>query len=167
MLGAAPLLAEAGIYRFDWQGGAGYRLEGAIAFDPDRALGIVTAADVTCFEIFGFHEEKPLGYWHLGLLTEETAWRLHFLPADQRFLDEGDGIWMPQAWNMEGDGYGCGPGGLGFNLGNVAQDICVDAQLIEQSQVSPFQTFPAEPAPDHRFSSGACMGPLLLGALRP
>lgn len=153
-------------YRFSWQGGNGYSLSGALSFDPGRSGPLVRETDVTCFEIFGFHAQEPLGQWNLSMLGSETPWRLHFLPGESRFMVEGEEIWMPQAWNMRGDGRGCGPDGFGFNLGNIAQDVCVDDAVIVASQVDPFQPFPALRDDAYRFGPKACHAPLLLGSLR-
>ena len=89
--------------------------------------------------------------------------RLNFVAPESRFMVEGESEWMPQAWNMRGDGSGCGLGGFGFNLGNIAQDICVDDEVVVDSQIDPFKPFPAIRAQSFPFVSGACHGPLLLG----
>jgi hypothetical protein len=70
---------------------------------------------------------------------------------------------MPQAWNMDGFGRNCGPGGFGFNIGGAAQDICVDGRLIVASQVPPPTPLAATPAPGLSFPPDACSGELLLG----
>lgn len=69
---------------------------------------------------------------------------------------------MPQAWNMNGRGDNCGAGGFGFNLGSFAQDLCKDNTLIVDSQVSPFQTLPAERDDSYAFPPDACLEPALL-----
>ncbi len=155
--------AEEVTYRFEWEGANGYRLEGALAFDRKQAGPLVRETDVTCFEIAGYLDDAPLGRWDLSMLLPDTAWRLNFVAPESRFMVEGEGAWMPQAWNMRGDGSGCGQGGFGFNLGNIAQDICINDQVIEDSQVSPFKSFPATRFDDHSFSPRACHGPMLLG----
>lgn len=164
---ASMAQAQEATYRFSWQGGNGYTFEGALSFDAQRAGPIVRETDVTCFEVFGYRNEASIGEWNLSMLDGETTWRLHFLASESRFFVEGEDIWMPQAWNMRGDGRGCGPDGFGFNLGNIAQDICIDDQVVIASQVSPFQAFPAERDDAYRFGPNACHGPLLLGALEP
>ena len=164
---ATSAVAEEAIYRFGWTGAGGYRLQGAMAFDGKNAGPVVRETDLTCFEIAGFKDDAPLGRWDLSMLAPDTSWRLHFFAPESRFLVEGEFTWMPQAWNMRGDGSGCGPGGFGFNLGNIAQDICVDDQVVLESQADPFQPFPAAQDPDYQFTQGACHGPLLLGALPP
>ena len=160
---AAPVFAQDAIYRFEWVGGGGYRMVGAMSFNPAAASGLVTQDDVSCFEIQGFLEEEPVGRWDLSKRGLGTAWRLHFRPEAERFLVVGDGFPMPQAWNMRGDGLGCGEGGFGFNLGNVAQDLCIDETLIKESQADPYQPFPAVRVDAHSFGSGACRAPVLLG----
>lgn len=162
---AQPALPENVIYRFNWDGANGYRLEGALSFDRTQSGPLVREGDVTCFEISGFKDETPLGRWNLSMLLPDTPWRLNFFAPESRFLVEGDGAWMPQAWNMRGDGAGCGKDGFGFNLGNIAQDICLNDQVVIASQIDPFQPFPAERVQSHTFGAGACHGPMLLGAL--
>lgn len=164
-LWAAPAWASEAIYRFDWVGGDGYSMTGAVSFDAANARGLLTQDDVICFEISGFRNGARIGGWRLSQKTDTTPWRLHFLPSQDRFLVVGDGIPMPQAWNMDGDGLGCGKDGFGFNLGNIAQDLCLDETLLESSQVDPLRPFPATRVARHDFGDGACQGPLLLGAL--
>ena len=160
---ALPVEAEEVIYRFEWQGANGYRVVGALAFDRRTSGPLVRETDVTCFQIEGYLEEKPLGRWDLSMLLPDTPWRLNFVAPESRFMVEGESEWMPQAWNMRGDGSGCGLGGFGFNLGNIAQDICVDDEVVVDSQIDPFKPFPAIRAQSFPFVSGACHGPLLLG----
>ena len=74
---------------------------------------------------------------------------------------------MPQAWNMDGGGYNCGQGGFGFNIGDFAQDICVDNTLIQASQIDPHTPLGAERDDAHTFGPQACLAPMLLGALMP
>ncbi len=157
--------ANEAVYRFVWEGGGGYRMEGALAFDPAKAAEIVRESDLSCFQVEGFAKDESLGHLDLSKLGPGTVWRLHFLPRDNRFLVDGEWAWMPQAWNMHGDGTGCGAGGFGFNLGNVAQDICVDDALVIESQANPAQPFPAQRVQSFPFRSGACRGPMLLGQL--
>ena len=162
------LNAEQRSYSFRWEGSAGYWLEGGMHFDTSDAFaGVIREWDVTCFEIKGYRGEQPLGRWALDDLTSDTAWRLHFDVDSGDFLVVGGGHEMPQAWNMRGDGSGCGPGGFGFNLGNIAQDVCVDDQVVVESQAASEKPFPATRDDAYDFPPDACYGPDLLSALQP
>ena len=163
---AAPAGAETAAWRFVWDGANGYRMVGALAFDAgligDR---LILEDDLQCFVIEGFHDDEPIGRWALGHLNEETTWRLHFHPEQSRFISDGEGIPMPQAWNMNGAGNDCGIGGFGFNLGNLGQDFCKDNDFILDSRVEPMQPFPAVRDDAVRFPADACLGPDLLSLL--
>ena len=166
-LAAGAATAETAAWRFVWDGANGYRMTGALAYDarPEGAPSMVVEDDLRCFVIEGFHEDEPIGRWALGQLNEETTWRLHFLPAQSRFVVDGEGIPMPQAWNMNGAGNDCGIGGFGFNLGNLGQDFCKDNAFILESRVDPPQPFPALRDDAVRFPADACTGPDLLSLL--
>ncbi|SDI98484.1 hypothetical protein [Salipiger marinus] len=155
-------------WRFDWQGGGGYSLRGALAFDAAMAeRDVVVAEDVDCFVIEGFRDGAPIGRWALGMLTEDTTWRLTFHPQRDAFAVYGPDALMPQAWNMDGFGTDCGAGGFGFNIGNAAQDLCLDGRLLQMSQVAPDRPFPAQRDDAYRFPSDACRAPMLMGAFSP
>jgi hypothetical protein len=159
-------VAEPVSYAFEWSGSGGYEVRGALQFDGDTVGNrFVQAEDVTCFVMEGTRDGAPLGRWALSMLNEETTWRLHFDPLNGSFVVEGQGIWMPQAWNMNGEGTDCGLGGFGFNIGNAAQDICLDGSLIVDSQAAPTQPFPAVRVARYDFPRDACNGPALLGSL--
>ena len=163
---AAPAQAAELAYSFLWQGEGGYAVRGALSYDAAFGTGdLVHEEELTCFVIEGLKDGTPIGRWALGDLTEETSWKLTFDPARPAFVVEGEGIDMPQAWNMDGFGTDCGAGGFGFNIGNAAQDICLDGALITESQVDPYRPFPAAPAPDFDFPRDACRGPDLLSLL--
>ena len=153
-----PAAGAAQDFRFEWQGGGGYSMRGAVSFAPGDGKGILTQNDVQCFEIEGFLNGEPVGRWALGMLAAETFWLLEFDPRSARFLTPYETNSMPQAWNMSGLGDGCGAGGFGFNLGSAAQDICIDDRLIEESQIDPPTPFPATEVSGHLFSPDACMG---------
>lgn len=161
--GSAPVLAGDAVYQFRWDGAGGYAVRGALAY-PSALDGqeLILDRDLSCFVIEGLKDGTPIGRWGLGDLDETTSWRLHFDPVRAAFLVEGDGVWMPQAWNMNGEGEDCGEGGFGFNIGNAAQDICLDGGLIVESQVDPYRPFPAERVARYRFPGDACLGPDLL-----
>ena len=158
--------AEEARYRFEWQGEGGYVMRGAMSFDA-ALLGssIVTASALSCFFMGGSRGGEPVGRWALAMLNEETSWVLTFLPQSSEFAVFGEGAEMPQAWNMDGFGTDCGAGGFGFNIGNAAQDLCIDGRLILESQVPPERPFPALRDDSLSFPPDACMGPLMMSAL--
>ncbi len=167
ILSAGAVDAETMTYAFEWHGGEGYTLKGAMEYQSEAVTGrFVTAQDLTCFVIEGRMEDTPLGRWALTMRNEETTWRLHFDPLTDSFLVDGQGIWMPQAWNMNGEGNNCGPDGFGFNIGNAAQDICLDNTLILESQAQPDRPFPAVRVSRYEFPRDACNAPALLGHLQ-
>lgn len=163
---ASPLSAQdVAAYSFVWQGGGGYTVQGGLAFDAALlGTGLVTQEDVICFAIEGIKDDAVVGRWALGMLTLDTTWRLNFSPVASAFFVEGQGLGMPQAWNMDGLGENCGTGGFGLNIGNFAQDICIDGDLIEDSQVPPEQLFPALRDDGFIFPQDACLGPMMLSA---
>ncbi len=166
LLPAPAAWSETATYRFVWQGDNGYAMTGALAFDASRVPGrFVREADAMCFVIEGTLEGEPIGRWALGMLNEQTSWRLFFDPVLSAFLVEGQGIRMPQAWNMNGAGDDCGIGGFGFNLGNLGQDFCRDNRVIVESRVDPYAPFPAVRDDGFRFPTDACKGPDLLSYL--
>lgn len=166
-LTAATASAEPVTYAFEWQGSGGYAVRGALKYNSEDVTGrFVVARDLGCFVIEGTHEGEPIGRWALTMLDEQTTWRLHLDPVTKSFLVDGEGIEMPQAWNMNGYGNDCGEGGFGFNIGNAAQDICLDNQLIFESQVDPAQPFPAVRVEDYGFPADACNMPDMLSLLR-
>lgn len=155
--------ADVAAYRFVWEGGGGYSVQGALAFDADLAgAGLVTHEDVICFAIEGAKDGQAIGRWALGMLTLDTTWRLHFSPVVSAFFVDGQLIDMPQAWNMNGVGDNCGGGGFGLNIGNFAQDICLDGQLVVDSQIVPSAPFPAVREDGYVFAKDACLGPMIL-----
>jgi hypothetical protein len=164
---AGAATAELSTWRFTWEGAGGYRIEGRMAFDAAHlSRPELRADDIACFVIEGFHGDRPIGRWALGQRGPATTWILTFLPTERAFAVYGPDHPMPQAWNMDGFGTDCGPGGFGFNVGNWAQDICVDGRLIVASQVAPSQPLPAVPAPGLGFPPDACPGDLLIGLRR-
>ncbi len=167
-IAASTAMAEPVTYAFEWTGSGGYAVKGALQYDDEAITDrFVREQDLSCFVIEGSKDGEAVGRWALTMLNEQTSWRVHFDPVVGRFLVEGEGVWMPQAWNMDGDGIDCGAGGFGFNIGNAAQDICVDNRLIFESQVAPEEPFPAVRMEDFKFPRDACIAPPLLGWMRP
>ncbi len=165
LAGAAK--AQSVAFRFEWQGAGGYVMRGGLSFDA-ALMGeqLVFETDVDCFVIEGFRDGDPIGGWALGMRTEDTTWRLTFDPVVEQFLVWGPMSPMPQAWNMDGAGYDCGAGGFGFNIGNAAQDLCLDGELLTASQVDPSRPFPALRDDDFAFPADACSGDLLMSRLQ-
>ena len=153
-------------YSFEWVGGGDYVMRGAFAYDPSLAgRRVIRETDLSCFEIAGFEGDQQVGRFALRMLTPDTTWVLSFDSVMQEFIVYGAGAAMPQAWNMDGAGFNCGSPGFGFNIGNAAQDLCVNGQLIFESQVEPSRPFPVERNEAHQFSPDACKPELLLGSL--
>ena len=129
--------AQAVTYGFCWRGGAGYRIEGVIAY-PDCLRGLVTERDVTEFTITGWRDDSYLGRWSAEEATSATSWMLRFDADALAFrmggYPEDDSY---QQWNADGTATDCGTPGFGFNGGNRAQDVCVDGVFIEESGVPP------------------------------
>ncbi len=162
--GAGAVQAADLTWRFEWQGNGGYEMRGAIAIDAALAeRDYVYAEDVECFVVEGYHEDKPIGRWALGMKTDETSWSLTFRPKQDAFEVFGEESPMPQAWNMNGFGNDCGREGFGFNIGNAAQDLCLNGQLVTASQVTPSRPFPATRDDAVSFPADACLAPALLG----
>ncbi|MAM62675.1 MAG: hypothetical protein CMH11_14430 [Maritimibacter sp.] len=163
---SAPAQGQDVAYSFTWEGAGGYVMQGGIAFDSDRPGGrLVRENDVQCFVIEGFRNGEPIGRWALGQLTEETTWTLTFSPAQSAFVVYGPMADMPQAWNMNGFGENCGDPGFGFNIGNFAQDLCVDGELARDSQIAPARPFPATRDDGYVFPSDGCRSALMLSHL--
>ena len=71
-----------------------------------------------------------------------SSWLLNFNPATNEFLTPGQaGLGVSQAWNADGSAEDCGNPGFGFNLGNFAQDFCVNGVWIEESGMPPETPF--------------------------
>ncbi|EAR49841.1 hypothetical protein OG2516_06037 [Oceanicola granulosus HTCC2516] len=151
-------------YRFKWIGANGYRLAGGMAFDPAAAGddGLIREDAVECFFIEGYRHDRPLGRWGLAALREETTFYLEFDPRTRRFSLPSEEAPVTQGWNMDGVGDNCGAGGFGFNVGNYAQDICLDNRLIADSQIDPWTELRAVPDPGLAMPDDACRGPVLM-----
>ncbi|WP_298497555.1 hypothetical protein [uncultured Maritimibacter sp.] len=164
---AGPVMAEDVTYRFQWQGAGGYSLRGVMSFDESLAgADVVYEGDLTCFAIEGYEGKKPIGRWALGMLTEETSWTVTFLPEPSQFVVYSDAAQMPQAWNMNGLGEDCGTPGFGFNIGNQAQDLCLNGEWVWESQVEPSRPFPAVRDDNVEFPPDACRETMMLSGLR-
>lgn len=138
---AAPL--QAAEYYFCWEGANGYTMTGQMSLAPGAInKPIVLQDDVTEFRIAGYHEGLLLGKWDLANRTDTTSWVVHFDPARNAFMTPGEvGLGVSQAWNANGDANDCGNPGFGFNLGNFAQDFCLNGAWIVDSGMPPETPF--------------------------
>ncbi|MBF9035983.1 hypothetical protein HKCCE2091_17175 [Rhodobacterales bacterium HKCCE2091] len=144
---AAAAPAGAARYQFCWIGASGYTMEGVIEF-PDELIGtgIITEEDITDFAIYGFLDEILIGAWSMKDVTPDTTWELYFDTDTLEFPTGGYSLDMSyQAWNANGEVNDCGPGGFGFNGGNLYQDVCVDNTWIQDSSIEPSTPFPVFP----------------------
>lgn len=162
---ASTAQAESVSYSFEWQGNGGFVMRGAMSIPEELSMrDRIYESDVSCFEITGFQNDEKIGRWALGMLLPDTTWVLTFNPRGREFLVFGPETPMPQAWNMDGAGYNCGDPGFGFNIGSAAQDLCVDGELMFDSQVPPPQPFPVVWNPSPKFSRDACRPSVLMSA---
>ncbi|SLN28073.1 hypothetical protein [Roseisalinus antarcticus] len=151
--------AQEATYVFEWIGDGGYKMQGAMSFDADLATApFVDQDDISCFVIEGFVADRKVGRWALSDLAPETTWILTFLPDRSEFAVSHPSYAMPQGWNMNGRGDDCGPGGFGFNLGNLGQDLCLDNELHEASRVGSYRPFKALRDDDAVLPADACAG---------
>ncbi len=139
-------------YYFCWQGANGYTMTGQMSVDP-TALNkpLVTQDDVTEFRIAGYRDGFLLGKWDKAARDADDSWFLNFDPAAREFLTPAAmGLGVSQAWNANGNADDCGNPGFGFNLGNFAQDFCVNGVWVEESGMPPetpflVSTIPVDP----------------------
>ena len=123
---------QAADFYFCWTGSNGYTMTGQMTIDP-TALNkpIVTQDDVTLFKIAGYKDGRLLGKWDVANLTDTTSWLLNYDPARSVFMTPGEmGLGVSQAWNADGTATDCGNPGFGFNLGNFAQDFCLNGVWV-------------------------------------
>ena len=143
---------QAADFYFCWEGANGYTMTGQMSIDP-VALNkpLIRETDVTLFKIAGYQGGVLLGKWDMATRGPTTSWTLHFDPARNAFLTPGDaGLGVSQAWNANGNANDCGNPGFGFNLGNYAQDFCLDGVWVEESGMPPetpflVSTIPVDP----------------------
>lgn len=128
---------------FCWLGAQGYSMTGQMQIAPAaQGKKLITEADVTGFAITGYLEGRPLGQWDLDALGPETSWILHYDPQAQVFLTpDALGQSVSQAWNADGTATDCGDPGFGFNLGNFAQDFCLNGAWLRESGTPPETPF--------------------------
>lgn len=141
--------AHAADYYFCWQGANGYTMTGQMSIVPSSLnKPVVTQDDVTLFKIAGYQEGTLLGKWDMATRDADDVWVLFFDPGRNAFMTPGDvGLGISQAWNANGDANDCGNPGFGFNLGNYAQDFCLNGRWVEESGMPPETTFLVSPTP--------------------
>jgi len=136
-------------FYFCWEGENGYTMTGQMSVDS-AALSqpLVTETDVTAFRIAGYRDGMLIGKWDMQTRAEGSPWLLFFDPARGAFLTPGEvGLGVSQAWNAGGNADDCGNPGFGFNLGNYAQDFCLNGVWIEESGMPPETPFLVSPTP--------------------
>lgn len=141
--------AHAADFYFCWQGANGYTMTGQMSLTPS-ALNkpLVTEADVTLFKIAGYRDGVLLGKWDIATKQADEPWLLFFDPTRSVFPTPAEmGLGVTQAWNAGGTAQDCGDPGFGFNLGNFAQDFCLDGVWIEESGMPPETPFLVSPVP--------------------
>ena len=143
------LPAQAADYYFCWEGANGYTMTGQMSLAPSANRKVlVTEADVTLFRIAGYRDGELIGKWDAATRDADDSWLLNFDPAAGQFLTPGQlDLGISQAWNANGDADDCGTPGFGFNLGNYAQDICLDGRWVEESGRPPETPFEVVSAP--------------------
>ncbi|KQI71676.1 hypothetical protein AN191_11875 [Loktanella sp. 5RATIMAR09] len=141
--------AHAADFYFCWQGANGYTMTGQMSIRP-AALNkpLITQDDVTLFRIAGYQDQQLLGKWDMDTRRDGASWFLNYDPARSVFLTPGEmGLGVSQAWNADGTAMDCGDPGFGFNLGNYAQDFCLNGRWVEESGMPPETPFLVSPVP--------------------
>jgi hypothetical protein len=109
---------------------------------------VITQDDVTLFRIAGYQNQQLLGKWDMATRESDDSWLLNYDPARSVFMTPGEmGLGVSQAWNADGTATDCGNPGFGFNLGNFAQDFCLNGRWIEESGMPPETPFLVSPVP--------------------
>lgn len=142
-LGLTASAADAAEYYFCWEGANGYTMTGQMSL-ADGALDkpLVTEDDVTEFRIAGYKDGILIGKWDQATRAPDDPWFLTFDPERLAFFTPQElGAGVSQAWNAGGNADDCGDPGFGFNLGNYAQDFCLNGQWVEESGMPPETPF--------------------------
>ena len=136
-------------FYFCWEGANGYTMTGQMTVDPAAMTRpLITQDEVTDFRIAGYLDGGLIGKWDLAMRDDSTPWVLHFDPVGGFFFTPDQvGLGVSQAWNAGGTADDCGDPGFGFNLGNYAQDFCLNGVWIEQSGMPPETPFLVSPTP--------------------
>lgn len=141
--------SDAADFYFCREGANGHTMTGQMSINP-TALNkpIVTQDDVTLFRIAGYRDGQLLGKWDMTSRDDDDSWFLNYDPARSVFMTPGEmGLGVSQAWNADGTATDCGTPGFGFNLGNFAQDFCLNGVWVEESGMPPETPFLVSPVP--------------------
>ncbi len=149
VLALGATTANATEYFFCWEGENGYTMTGQMSLAADaREKPIVTENDVTEFRIAGYKDGILIGKWDQATREGDDPWFLTFDPERNAFFTPGElGLGVSQAWNAGGNADDCGNPGFGFNLGNYAQDFCLNGVWVEESGMPPETPFLVSPIP--------------------
>ncbi|KJZ19123.1 hypothetical protein [Loktanella sp. S4079] len=134
---------QAADFYFCWVGANDYTMTGQMSI-PDAVLGqsLITEQDVTAFKIAGYQAGALLGKWDMTTRGDSDSWFLRYDPERSVFLTPSElGLGVTQAWNANGNANDCGNPGFGFNLGNYAQDFCLNGVWVEESGMPPDTPF--------------------------
>ena len=144
--------ADAAEYYFCWEGENGYTMTGQMTLARNAYQNdIVTEADVTEFRIAGYKDGILIGKWDQATRQDDDPWFLTFDPRRLAFFTPAElSLGISQAWNAGGMADDCGNPGFGFNLGNYAQDFCLNGVWVEESGMPPetpflVSTIPVDP----------------------
>lgn len=137
--------SETARFQFCWVGNGGFTMRGVIGFPVELlGTGIINETQVTEFRIVGLEDDVPFGSWSMKEMTPNTSWELYFNTSTLEFPTGGySSLQSYQQWNANGQVDNCGPGGFGFNGGNLYQDVCFDNMWIQTSSIEPATPFPA------------------------
>ena len=141
--------ADAADFYFCWKGENGYTMTGQMSLASGAtAKDIVTHDDVTEFRIAGYQGGVLIGKWDQATREADDPWFLTYDPARFAFFTPDElGLGISQAWNAGGNADDCGNPGFGFNLGNYAQDFCLNGVWVEESGMPPETPFFVSPIP--------------------
>ena len=141
--------AAAADFYFCWEGANGYTMTGQMTINPTSLnKPVVTHQDVSVFKIAGYKDGMLLGKWDMASLSAETSWFLNYDPSRSVFMTPAEmGLGVTQAWNADGTAENCGNPGFGVNLGNYAQDFCLNGVWLEESGMPPETPFFVSPVP--------------------
>ena len=149
VLALCATTVDAAEYYFCWEGENGYTMTGQMSLAAGaREKPIVTEDDVTEFRIAGYKDGILIGKWDHATRESDDPWFLTFDPERFAFFTPAElGLGVSQAWNAGGNANDCGSPGFGFNLGNYAQDFCLNGVWVEESGMPPETPFLVSPVP--------------------
>lgn len=131
LLACLPLSARATTFDINWTGSAGYTLYGSFSY-ASNLTGVITAANVTSFAIFGYHNGVLVGSWDPAVngLHNSAIFNLNFDTATDRFLIGGVSSGpFGESWDKLSSG-SCAGTAFGFASGSVSQSLCVNGAAV-------------------------------------